>query len=200
MRKYFLSMNKILKYNDIGGNDYSDSIELYSSKEECMKYACQNLKAYASGIQEMQFLNEYLTDKMLAKPTINLKLKDKNVICEIIKTADELKMEVSQKLLVSGQPLHISLIYQFIINGVEEENVAYAVATKFDSEVSSYIDIIDTTIYDSMKEVLDAIDKFQSVRLNNACDFIICVVDKKKAEKHGLKKYEKMKRKLDTTH
>jgi hypothetical protein len=88
-------------------------------------------------------------------------------------------------------------MYQFIINGVEEENVAYAVATKFDSEVSSYIDIVDTTIYDSMKDVLDAIDKLQAVKLNNACEFIICVVDKKKAQKHGLKKYEKIKRKLE---
>ena len=82
---------KILKYNDIIGNDYSDSIELYSSREECMKYACQNLKAYACGIADMQYIKEYITDKLLSRPEIDFKMKDKNVSCIITKRNFTLK-------------------------------------------------------------------------------------------------------------
>ena len=198
MKRYFLSMNKILKYNDISGNDYSDSIELYSSREECMKYACQNLKAYACGIADMQYIKEYITDKLLSRPEIDFKMKDKNVSCIITKNDYNLRMEISQKLIVSGQPLHISIIYHFLINEIEEENVAYAIAGKHDSEISSYNEIFDDKIYDSLKDVLEMIDKLHQAKINNICEYIICIVDKKKVEQLGLREYEKQKRKLET--
>ena len=34
--------------------------------------------------------------------------------------------------------------------------------------------------------------------INNICEYIICIVDKKKVEQLGLREYEKQKRKLET--
>ena len=115
MKRYFLSMNKILKYNDISGNDYSDSIELYSSREECMKYACQNLKAYACGIADMQYIKEYITDKLLSRPEIDFKMKDKNIFYIITKNKYKLRMKISQKIIVTNQLLYISIYNHFLI-------------------------------------------------------------------------------------
>ena len=119
MKKYYISTNTLLKYNEISGADYSDSIELYSSPEEAMKYACQSMMAYVSKIDDLINIREYITHKLLSQETLDFTMNDNRVKCTIIKNENEIRLVVKQTLNVEGYRFDVSLTHQLLINEIE---------------------------------------------------------------------------------
>ena len=196
MKKYYISTNTLLKYNEISGADYSDSIELYSSPEEAMKYACQSMMAYVSKIDDLINIREYITHKLLSQETLDFTMNDNRVKCTIIKNEKEIRLVVKQTLNVEGYRFDVSLTHQLLINEIEEENVGFIVVGKFDSESHSYMQILSGSPISSIKDTLIEIDKLKLAKMRNLCDFVICIVDTEKVKEEGIEKFENKKRKI----
>ena len=196
MKKYYISTNTLLKYNEISGADYSDSIELYSSPEEAMKYACQSMMAYVSKIDDLINIREYITHKLLSQETLDFTMNDNRVKCTIIKNENEIRLVVKQTLNVEGYRFDVSLTHQLLINEIEEENVGFIVVGKFDSESHSYMQILSGSPISSIKDTLIEIDKLRLAKMRNLCDFVICIVDTEKVKEEGIEKFENKKRKI----
>ena len=196
MKKYYISTNTLLKYNEISGADYSDSIELYSSPEEAMKYACQSMMAYVSKIDDLINIREYITHKLLSQETLDFTMNDNRVKCTIIKNENEIRLVVKQTLNVEGYRFDVSLTHQLLINEIEEENVGFIVVGKFDSESHSYMQILSGSPISSIKDTLIEIDKLKLAKMRNLCDFVICIVDTEKVKEDGIEKFENKKRKI----
>lgn len=196
MKKYYISTNTLLKYNEISGADYSDSIELYSSPEEAMKYACQSMMAYVSKIDDLINIREYITHKLLSQETLDFTMNDNRVKCTIIKNENEIRLVVKQTLNVEGYRFDVSLTHQLLINEIEEENVGFIVVGKFDSESHSYMQILSGSPISSIKDTLIEIDKLKLAKMRNLCDFVICIVDTEKVKEEGIEKFENKKRKI----
>lgn len=196
MKKYYISTNTLLKYNEISGADYSDSIELYGSPEEAMKYACQSMMAYVSKIADLINIREYITHKLLSQETLDFTMNDNRVKCTIIKNENEIRLVVKQTLNVEGYRFDVSLTHQLLINEIEEENVGFIVVGKFDSESHSYMQILSGSPISSIKDTLIEIDKLKLAKMRNLCDFVICIVDTEKVKEEGIEKFENKKRKI----
>ena len=196
MKKYYISTNTLLKYNEISGADYSDSIELYSSPEEAMKYACQSMMAYVSKIDDLINIREYITHKLLSQETLDFTMNDNRVKCTIIKNENEIRLVVKQTLNVEGYRFDVSLTHQLLINEIEEENVGFIVVGKFDSESHSYMQILSGSPISNIKDTLIEIDKLKLAKMRNLCDFVICIVDTEKVKEEGIEKFENKKRKI----
>jgi len=196
MKKYFLATNKLFQYNGVRGIDYSDSIDLFDTFEECMKEACENLLILINGIDELISIREYITSDFLAKPEINFKMSDTIVTCIIIKNETELVLEILQRLRTENQKYEISLKYQFKVMEIEEENVGYILVGRFDSDSCSYNERLSDQVYNSIFEVFDASDKINNVGMKNLSDCIIAVVDKSYVLKNSIDKYEREKRNI----
>lgn len=196
MKKYYISTNTLLKYNEISGADYSDSIELYSSPEEAMKYACQSTMAYVSKIDDLINIREYITHKLLSQETLDFTMNDNRVKCTIIKNENEIRLVVKQTLNVEGYRFDVSLTHQLLINEIEEENVGFIVVGKFDSESHSYMQILSGSPISNIKDTLIEIDKLKLAKMRNLCDFVICIVDTEKVKEEGIEKFENKKRKI----
>lgn len=196
MKKYFLATNKLFQYNGVRGIDYSDSIDLFDTFDECMKEACENLLILINGIDELTSIKEYITSDFLAKPEINFKMSDTIVTCVITKNENELILEILQRLRAENQVYDISLKYQFKIIEIEEENVGYILIGRFDSDSCSYNERLSDQVFNSIFEVFEASDKINSVGMKNLSDCIIAVVDKKYIKNHGIDNYEKNKRNI----
>lgn len=196
MKKYFLATNKLFQYNGVKGIDYSDSIDLFDTFDECMKEACDNLLILVNNINELTSIKEYITSDFLAKPEINFKMSDTIVTCIITKNKNELILEVLQRLRTESQVFEISLKYQFKIMEIEESQVGYILIGRFDSESCGYNERLSDEIFNSVFEVFEASDKINNVGMKNLSDCIIAVVDKDYVYNHGIDKYEKEKRNI----
>ena len=196
MKKYFLATNKLFQYNGVRGIDYSDSIDLFNSFEECMKEACDNLLVLVNSIDELMSIKEYITSDFLSKPEINFKMSDTIVTCIITKNENELVIEILQRLRAENQTYEISLKYQFKVMEIEEKNIGYILIGRFDSDSCGYNERLSDEIYNSIFDVFEASDKINAVGMKNLSDCIIAIVDKEFASKHNIDKYEKEKRNI----
>lgn len=194
MKKYFLSTNKVFEYNGIKGIDYSDSINMFDTFDECMNEAYDDLLIYINGIDEMRSIKEYITRDFLSKPEINFKMSDTIVTCTLTKNDNILTFELLQRLRVEGQVCEISLKYQFVVSEMEEENVGYVLVGRFDSDSCGYNERLGDTIFDSVFQVFEEVEKINGMNMKNLCGCIISVIDKEYVNKHSIDSYEKLKR------